>query len=153
MSLKMPKQVLKSKGFLVDIFSTWESLGISGFGSAKVPKVSCCDGRNSCYFKKFQHVGTYHPPTAVWDEKRRHPGMYKSRGLFRQGCCQDAFYLQMWDGKNVHNTPVVQQVGGFTVEHLTSIPHSHLVRGCPNRWTTLHTEAGPALQIGSKKLG
>lgn len=39
----MPQGVLKSKGFLVDIFSTWESLDISSFGSAKVPKVSCCD--------------------------------------------------------------------------------------------------------------
>lgn len=41
----MPQGVLKSKGFLVDIFSTWhlESLDISSFGSAKVPKVSFCD--------------------------------------------------------------------------------------------------------------
>ena len=46
-----------------------------------------------------------------------------------QGCCQDAFYLQMGDGKNVHNILVVQQVGSFTVEHLTFIHHSTLPDG------------------------
>lgn len=43
MSLKMPKQHLKSKGFSVDIFSTWEPLGNSGFGSVEVGKVIYCD--------------------------------------------------------------------------------------------------------------
>lgn len=56
----MPKQDLKSKEFLVDIFSTWEPLGSSGFGSAIVPKVSCCDGP---WLKQFQYVGFYHSPT------------------------------------------------------------------------------------------
>lgn len=39
----MPKQDLKSKGFSVDIFSTWEPLGNSDFVSAKVCKVIYCD--------------------------------------------------------------------------------------------------------------
>lgn len=44
MSLKTSKQDLKSKGLLEDIFNSWEPFGSSGFGSAIVTEVSCCDG-------------------------------------------------------------------------------------------------------------
>lgn len=120
MSLKMPKQVLKSKGFVVNIFSSLESWHLRFCGSTDSVAAMVC---NSWYFNQLQHVGSYHQTYSCFR-------LIKDASLYVQiqRALQTGVALRMpfiCKHGTVYNILMFLQVGGFTAERLTSIPHAH----------------------------